>query len=135
MTVKKVIPHLTIDGGDAALAFYEKAFGATVDFRMPAEDGKRLLHASILIDGQRVMIVDDFPEYREGGSQPPSRLGDSTVTIHLETDDADACFERAAAAGATVLMPLENAFWGDRYGRLRDPFGHIWSVSGPLKTE
>ncbi|MEX1033806.1 MAG: VOC family protein [Cellvibrionaceae bacterium] len=133
MPVTQVIPHLTVEDGEAALVFYAKAFGAEVELKVPAEDGKRLLHASFLIDNQRIMLVDDFPEYHEGGSQPPSRLGDTSVTIHLETDDADAAFGRALEAGATVVMPLENAFWGARYGRLRDPFGHIWSIGGPLK--
>lgn len=92
------------------------------------------MHACLLIDGHRVMLVDDFPEYHEmGGAKPPTRIGDSSVTIHLETDDADAHFERAINAGATSIMPPENAFWGARYSQVKDPFGHFWSIGGPTK--
>ena len=94
---------------------------------MPAEDGKRLMHAHLRINGGSIMMHDDFPEYTGGPMGAPSG-----VTIHLEVDDADRWFERAVAAGATVTMPLADQFWGDRYGVVKDPFGHSWSIGSPI---
>ena len=128
-----VIPHLNVNDGEAAIAFYEKAFGATVAMKVPAQDGKRLMHAALGLNGGTVMLVDDFPEYGMAGAKSPKLAGATTVTIHLEVPDADAAFERALIAGGKILMPLDNQFWGARYGILEDPFGHAWSIGGPLK--
>ena len=131
-----VIPHLTVNDGEAALAFYEKAFGAKVEVKMPAQDGKRLMHASMSLNGGTVMLADDFPEYKQemtGAAKSPALAGATTVTIHLEVPDADAAFDRAIKAGATTIMKPDNMFWGARYGQLRDPFGHVWSIGGPVK--
>lgn len=125
-----VTPHLTIRDGRAAEAidFYVKAFGAIEVGRHPAEDGKRLMHAHLTIQGGPLLLNDDFPEMTGGATAAPS-----AVTLHLQVPDADAAWERALAAGAQVRFPLDNQFWGDRYGQVIDPFGHTWSIGGPLK--
>ncbi len=119
-------PYLTIRGGrgQEALAFYEKAFGAKEVFRNMASDGKRLLHARIEVTGAILMLSDDFPDMRGGGETPAP----SAFTLHLQVDDADAWAHRAASAGAEIIMPIQDMFWGDRYGHLRDPFGFTWSL-------
>lgn len=124
-----ITPHLNIPDGRAAEAidFYVKAFGAVEAMRMPADDGKRLMHAHLTINGGSLMMHDDFPEYMGGAMAPPSG-----VTLHLQVDDADRWFERATAAGATVTMPIADQFWGDRYGEVKDPFGHKWSIGAPI---
>lgn len=125
-------PHIAISDkrASAAIDFYKKAFGATELARIPADDGVRLIHAHLLINGASLMIHDEFPEYVDDPSGPPDG-----VTLHLQVDDADAWFERAVAAGATVKMPLDNMFWGDRYAQVKDPFGHSWSIGCPVKGE
>lgn len=119
-----VTPHLICAGAVDAIEFYKQAFGAVELTRMPAASGK-LLHASLRIGDSILMLSDEFPDF--GGFGPNSLKG-SPVTIHLQVDDADAFVTRAAAAGATVRMPVADMFWGDRYGQLVDPFGHHWSV-------
>ena len=129
-----VTPHLVVDNGKAALDFYRKAFGAQVLNAHDAPDGKRLMHAHLAIQDSSVMLSDDFPEYNNGKSKTPKALGGSPVTIHLHVADADAFWKKAVAAGATITMPLMDQFWGDRYGRLEDPFGHEWSVGQTIKV-
>jgi PhnB protein len=124
-----IYPYLTVKGGKAALEFYAKAFGATEEFRSYGQDGERIMHARFRINGGAILLSDDFPEFR-GGSEAPPPAG---FTIHLEVDNADQWWERAVAAGATVNMPLADQFWGDRYGQLKDPFGHSWSIGAPVK--
>lgn len=122
-----IIPCLTIDGAAAAIDFYKKAFDAEEVSRAPAEDGKRLMHAHLRINGSDLMMWDLFPEFGMKKDVPHG------VAIHLEVDDADKWYERAEKAGATATMRPENAFWGARYGQLRDPFGHTWAIGGPVK--
>jgi PhnB protein len=119
-----VTPHLVCAGAAQAIEFYKKAFGATEEGRMPGPDGK-LMHAMIRIGNSAIMLADEMPEW---GSLGPKALKGSPVTIHLYVDDADAFAKRAAAAGAKITMPVDDMFWGDRYGKLEDPFGHQWSV-------
>ncbi len=126
-----VTAHLTIGEKRAAdaIAFYKKAFAA--EEAMPAhmaDDGERIMHAHLRINGGSVMLNDDFPEYSGGPAAKPS-----AVTLHLQVDDADAWFDRAVQAGASVAMPLADQFWGDRYGQVTDPFGHSWSIGAPAK--
>jgi PhnB protein len=128
-----VSPVLTVGDGAAAIDFYVKAFDAEELGRVPGPDGKKLYHAALRINGSLVMLNDDFPETTDGKSMTPTALGGSPVTIHLTVTDVDAKFQKAVDAGATVLMPLEDAFWGDRYGVLRDPFGHHWSLGQPVR--
>ncbi len=124
-----VTPHLVVDGAAKAIDFYKKAFGAEEISRFPAPDGKRLMHAELKIGTSRIMLNDDFPEYCGGQAREPRKLGATPVTIHLYVQDCDALFKRAVDAGAQVKMPLQDMFWGDRYGQVSDPFGHDWSIA------
>jgi PhnB protein len=128
-------PHIQIGDKRAAEAidWYGKAFGATELRRMPAEDGIRLMHAHIHINGASLMLHDEFPEYV--GPADADIAGGSGLTLHLQVDDADAWFNRAVSAGAKATMPLENMFWGDRYGQVTDPFGYRWSIGHPIEGE
>jgi PhnB protein len=128
-----VSPMLTVSDGAAAIDFYVKAFDAEELGRVPGPDGKKLFHAALRINGSLVMLNDDFPEMNEGKSATPEALGGSPVTIHLTVTDVDKKFQKAVDAGATVVMPLDDMFWGDRYGELRDPFGHLWSMGQPVR--
>jgi PhnB protein len=123
---RTVTPHLTIEGAAEAIKFYKKAFGAKEISRMKAPDGKRLMHAMIMVGNSVVMLNDAFPEW---GGKGPKALGGSAVAIHLYVEDADKMFKKAVKAGATVAMPLADMFWGDRYGLLIDPFGHRWAIA------
>lgn len=127
-----VSPHLVVDDGAAAIDFYVKAFDAVELGRLPGPDGK-LAHAALQINGSTVMLNDDFPEYNAGKSSTPVALGGTPVTIHLTVTDVDAKFQQAVDAGATVVAALEDQFWGDRYGIVRDPFGHQWSLGQPVR--
>ena len=127
-----VIPHLVVDNAPAAIDFYVKAFGAEELGRVPGPDG-RLVHAALRINGNTVMLNDDFPEMCGGKSMTPKSLGGTPVTIHLTVDDVDAKFQRALDAGATVVAALDDQFWGDRYGVVADPFGHQWSLGQPVR--
>lgn len=127
----RVMPYLTVDNGDAAIKFYEAAFGATCDNRMPSEDG-RVMHASLKVNGGYVMLSDDLMD-GGGGTRAPAKAGTSTVTIHLEFEKTQAPWDRAVDAGAEIIMPLEDQSWGASYGKLRDPFGHVWSIGGPAR--
>ena len=119
-----VTPHLICAGAADAIEFYKKAFKAKEEARLPGPQGK-LMHARIRIEGSAVMLVDEMPEW---GALGPKALKGSPVTIHLYVENADAMFEQAVRGGATVTMPLDDMFWGDRYGKLEDPFGHQWSI-------
>jgi uncharacterized glyoxalase superfamily protein PhnB len=121
-----VIPHLSIRGAANAIEFYKKAFGAVELFRMPAPGGM-LGHAHLLIGGSHVMMADEFPG--PGCLKAPASLGGTTVTMHMYVEDVDAAFQRAVAAGATVVMPPMDMFWGDRFCKVSDPFGHEWSLA------
>ena len=122
-------PHLVCSGAAEAIEYYKAAFGAEELMRMPAPDG-RLMHAAISINGSMVMLVDEMKEH---GVLSPTSLGGSPVTLHLNVPNADSAIDRAAAAGATVTLAAHDAFWGDRYGQIRDPFGHNWSIAHPLR--
>ena len=125
-----VTPHLTIPsrGGQAAIEFYQVAFGAEELARKLAEDGERIMHAHLRINGASVMLNDEFPEFN--GEQDIAPKG---VTLHLQVDDPDEWWNRAILAGGIPVFPLADQFWGDRYGQLRDPFGHSWSIGAPIK--
>lgn len=128
-----VLPHLTVDDAAGAIDFYVKAFDAVELGRVPGPDGKKLIHAALRLNGSTIMLNDDFPEMSGGKSMTPTALGGTPVTIHLTVTDVDAKFEKAVGAGATVVMPLGDQFWGDRYGVLRDPFGFLWSLGQPVR--
>jgi uncharacterized glyoxalase superfamily protein PhnB len=124
-----VTPHLVCDGAADAIEFYKKAFGATDEVRLPGPGGK-LMHAMVRINGSAVMLVDEMPEW---GALGPKALKGSPVTIHLYVENVDAFVERAVKAGAKVTMPVADMFWGDRYGKIEDPFGHHWSVATHMR--
>lgn len=124
-----ITPHLVCEGAEQAIAFYRQAFDAVEIGRMPGPDGK-IMHAMVRIGDSLVMLCDDFPEY---GSRGPLALQGSAVVIHLYVSDADAVWERALAAGAKPIMAMGDAFWGDRYGQLTDPFGHRWAIATHLR--
>jgi uncharacterized glyoxalase superfamily protein PhnB len=119
-------PHLIVRGAAQAIEFYKKAFGAEELTRMPSPDGRTVMHAELQIGDSILFLADEFPEM---GARSPKALGGSPVTIHLYVADVDAVFNRAIQAGATAQMPPTDMFWGDRYGKLTDPFGHVWSVA------
>lgn len=125
---RTITPHLVVKEGAKAIEFYKNAFGATERFRLPwpGPDGvEKIGHAELTIGDSVVMLAEEFPEF---GSVAPS-AGGASVVIHLQSPDVDATMAKAAEAGATITMPPDNAFWGDRYGKLIDPFGHHWSVA------
>jgi PhnB protein len=134
--VQIVTPHLVVRNAQGAIDFYQQALGATEAMRMPAPDGARLMHVEIQIQGARIFLVDHFPEHACGDGveaiKPPDQLGGTPITIHLEVKDCDAAVARAKAAGATVTQEPWDAFWGARYARIVDPYGHSWSFSHPL---
>lgn len=120
-----VTPYLVIKDAEKALEFYKKAFAAKEILRMPGPDGK-IMHGEMQIGDSRVMFAEENPQW---GSQGPQTLGGSPVTIFLYVPDVDATFKQAVAAGAKEAMPVADMFWGDRYGKLVDPFGHKWDVA------
>ena len=134
-----VIPHLVVKGAAKAIEFYKAALGAEEVARMPVSgagfpgapaDDDRILHAMLRVNGAVIFLNDDMPDMCGGVSRAPA--GPSPVTLHLCVPSADAAIAKAAAAGATVTMPAEDMFWGDRYGQIVDPFGHAWSFTHPL---
>ena len=137
--VQIVTPHLVVRDANAALEFYKKALGAIETVRMPAEDGKRLIHSEIQINGARIFVMDDFPESR--GSHgvdavfPPDQIKGTSVTMHLEVENCDAAVKRARDAGATITLEPWDSFWGARYARIMDPFGHSWSFAHALPVK
>lgn len=126
-----VTAYLTIRGVAKAIDFYKKAFGAVELMRNSAPDGKLIWHARIRIGNSVIMMSDEFPEC--AGALSPETLGGTTVTLHLYVDDVDSFYKRAVDAGAKATMPIENMFWGDRYGQVTDPFGHRWSIATPIE--
>ena len=124
-----VTPHLVCAGAADAIDFYKKAFGATEVARVPGPDGK-LIHGAVRIEGSVVMLVDENPQW---GALGPKTLKGSPVTIHVYVPDVDAFVARAVKAGAKLTMPVDDMFWGDRYGIIEDPFGHHWSVATHLR--
>jgi PhnB protein len=127
--VSKLSPHLVVAGAADAIDFYKRAFGAEEMMKLEGPDGK-VMHACVSINGSSVMLVDENPQWKALG---PKALGGTPVTIHLMVDDVDKSFARAVSAGATVVMPVADMFWGDRYGVLQDPFGHSWSIATTVR--
>jgi PhnB protein len=123
--VAALIPYLVVSGAPKAISFYKKAFGAKEVHRMAAPNGK-IVHAELEIGTETLMLSDEFDETT--GRSPKSLQG-TTGSIYLYVKDADAVFKKAVAAGARVLMPMADMFWGDRYGKIEDPFGHQWAIA------
>jgi PhnB protein len=124
-----LLPYLTVSDGAAAIAFYKKAFGAVEHELHLAPGSTKIMNACLSIHGGIFMLSDDFSADFGGASSTPEALNGSPVTLHLQVDDVDGAWATAVAAGAIVTMPLADQFWGDRYGQLKDPFGHKWSMA------
>ncbi|UTD25804.1 VOC family protein [Bradyrhizobium sp. WD16] len=136
--VQTMIPHLVVSPAGDAIDFYQKAFGATEVMRVPAEDGERVLHAELRVNGIRIFLRDDFPEAEcQHGARvtAPTTLHGTSIVLHLEVADCDTAVQRAADAGARVAMKPWDAFWGARFGMIEDPFGHVWSFAHPLPAK
>jgi uncharacterized glyoxalase superfamily protein PhnB len=125
-----ITPHLVVRDAVRAVDFYRRAFGAVELFRNLAPDGQRVMHCELLLGDSRFLIHDEFPER---GLLSPLGLKGTAVTLHLYVEDVDRIFQQAVDAGAEAVMPVADCFWGDRYGILRDPFGHSWSVASRLE--
>ena len=122
-----VVPSLNLDGALAAAAFYETAFGAKVVAGMPPDEKGRTMHAHVYINGGSVMMCDAYPEHGHPLKEPAG------FNVTLPVKDVDSWFDRATKAGCTALMPPTDMFWGDRYAQIKDPFGVIWAINGPVK--
>ena len=120
-----IVPYLSLDGASRAAAFYTKAFAAREVFRHPTDDQGRTMHIHLHINGGSLMLADPYPEHGH-----PHQVAQG-YTLHLKVDDVDRWWQRAVAAGAEVVLPLQQMFWGERYGQVRDPFGVLWSMSQP----
>ncbi|HZZ43488.1 MAG TPA: VOC family protein [Tepidisphaeraceae bacterium] len=127
------IPHLIVSDGKAALKFYKEVFGGEEGHVMLAPDGKRVMHGEIVLDNHKLFLSDEFTEQEGGTCKKPQALGGTCVRITLQTSNADAIVKRAVAAGARVVMPVQDMFWGARYGKIRDPFGHEWGINQQLR--
>lgn len=124
-TMAVVTPHMVIEDCAKAMQWYTQVFDAIEVMRMEGPGGK-IMHAHMTIGGAHVMMVDAFPEW---GSAGPQGLGGTSVVMHIYTPDTDALFQKAVDAGAEALMSPEDAFWGDRFAKVKDPFGHHWSFA------
>ncbi|WP_018604883.1 VOC family protein [Uliginosibacterium gangwonense] len=122
-------PHIVCRDASAAMDFYVRAFGAVEQARLPGPDGK-LMHGMMKIGDSSLMLVDENPEWNMNS---PLALGGTPVTLHLYVVDVDAAIARAVKAGAVLKMPAADMFWGDRYGQVRDPFGHTWSIATHIR--
>jgi uncharacterized glyoxalase superfamily protein PhnB len=123
---RRLTPHITVRDAAAMIEFYKKAFGAVEKRRAPGPDGTSIMHAEIHIGDCVLFLNDEFPEM---GALSPLGTKGTAVTLHLFVEDADKQFQQALAAGAEVVMPLADQFWGDRYGIVKDPSGHLWSIA------
>ena len=128
-TTVTLTPYLCCRNALEAVAFYQKALGAESGPVAQMPDGK-VLHAPLTVSGNTIFLSDEFPEH---GALSPLSLGGSPITLHLQVPDCDAVFQRAVEAGCQVRMPLQDMFWGDRYGMVADPYGHQWSIATPIR--
>jgi PhnB protein len=137
MSKHRLVPHLIVDGGLDAIDFYERAFGAEKVSVSLAQDGKRVMHAELEMDGGAFSLSDVFSEMPSGMSAPGT-AGAASIALHLnfkKPKQVDEAIERAVKAGATLTLAPHDAFWGARYGRVRDPFGHIWAFHALRKNK
>jgi PhnB protein len=125
-----ITPHLVVRDAARAIDYYCRAFGAAELYRNAAPDGKSIMHAELLLGNSRFLLHDEFPER---GLLSPQAYKGTSITLHLYVDDVDTVFNRAVEGGAETLMPVADQFWGDRYGILKDPFGHRWSIATKIK--
>jgi len=123
-------PSLTVRDAARAIEFYKQAFGAEVRGGVAKGPDGKVMHAELQIGDSVIMLTDEFPEF---GSLSPQSGGGAGMSLHIYVDGVDAAFDRAVKAGAQVEMPVSDQFWGDRYGKLKDPFGHKWSIATHVK--
>jgi PhnB protein len=121
-----VTPSIIVKDAGGALEFYKKAFGARELSRLTSPDGKRIVHAEIKIGDSSIMLSDECPEW---GARSPQTIGGTSSSLHLYVENVDTAFQKAVDAGAKAVMPPADMFWGDRYGKLADPFGHEWGMA------
>ena len=126
----RVTAHLTVRNAPMMIEFYKKAFGAVENRRAPGPDGKSIMHAELRIGDSIIFLNDEFPEM---GALSPLASQSTAVTLHLYVEDADKQFQQALSAGAEVVMPLSDQFWGDRYGIVKDLSGHQWSIGSHME--
>jgi PhnB protein len=119
-----ITPQLTCRDASRAIDYYKSVFGATEVMRMPGPDG-RVMHSELKLGDSRIMVNDEFP----GMAKAPEPTAVHSSSLFVYTENVDALFDRAVRAGSRVDMPLDNMFWGDRYGKFTDPFGHQWGVA------
>jgi PhnB protein len=120
-----ITPYIVVDDAERAIEFYKDAFGAEEFVKMAGPDGK-IGHAELQIGDSKIMLSDPFPQ---SSVKPPTERGGPTASIFMYVEDCDATFDQAKTAGASVVSELEDMFWGDRFGTLTDPFGHVWSIA------
>jgi PhnB protein len=121
-----LVAYLQVKGATRASEFYQRAFGATEVARHPVDEQGRTMHVHLYVNGSSLMLADAYPEYGHAHQDPQA------FNLTLQVDDIDAWWQRAVAAGAAVVLPVQEMFWGARYGQLRDPFGVSWSMNQPL---
>jgi uncharacterized glyoxalase superfamily protein PhnB len=129
MTIHELFPYLRVKGAGRAIEFYKQAFGAVEKFRLTEPSG-RIGHCELLFGDTTLMLSEEYPEF---GFLGPESIGGTSISIHLHLDDADAAIERALAAGATLIRPASDAFYGERSGTVRDPFGHEWMLGHSIE--
>ncbi len=121
-----ITASLIVKNADNAIEFYKKAFGAQELYRFPGPDGKTIMHAELKIGDSRIMLSEEAPQMN---CRSPQSLGGTGIHIFMYVDDADMTFNKAVAAGAKPTMPIADMFWGDRFGTIQDPFGHVWGIA------
>lgn len=132
---ENITPHLVVKGAAKAIEFYKKVFGAKEEYRSTIPgDESRIMHSVLTIRASKIMVVDEFTEMRDGVESgekigSPNSIGGNSVFLNMYFDDVDAVYKKATDEGASVVMPLGDVFWGDRYGQIKDPFGHIWEIA------
>ncbi len=135
MRQDQFIPQLIVNDGSRAMAFYQRAFGAEEVSRTMTRDGQKLVHGELSLDGHLFYVSDEFEISQVGTCKSPHTLGGTAVRITVFVEDADQIVERAVTAGASVLMPVQDMFWGGRYAKLLDPFGHEWGVNQQQRAQ
>jgi PhnB protein len=140
MPTQIIVPYLTVSDASAAIDFYKKAFGAKENSRSAAQDGKRIMHADISINGGNVFLMDEFPEFGEGAAKAPSPNGKQhlpvSMVINYETPrEIDAAYKRAVDAGCNGVQEPNDTFWNARFAMLTDPYGHFWMLNAPLPAK
>jgi len=127
---RTITPHLTVNDASAAIEFYKQAFDAVEKTRSYAENGVTIVHSELKIGNSLILLSDEFPEI---GILAPSSVGGSSTTLHLYVPDVDKVWDQAVTAGAVAVLPLQDTYWGDRFGKLVDPFGHYWSLASRVE--